>query len=210
MAKGFLYVAENPSMDGLIKIGHTVKVPTARLAELFTTGVPEPFEVAYYALVQDSKKTESAVHQLLSRYRPNKNREFFAISISAAIHAIRAIEQPEHEWKNPAKRSLKSSNIGIVGASEHLINLTSRDCDTTEENQLEEFAQAIQYNNLHPFVLAAFYDSNSCCCQFTLTECVGESSHLADEILVIALESISQFEWFGCIYHGRGSDDVEF
>ena len=49
MAKGFLYVADNSSMAGLLKIGHTEKVPTARLDELFTTGVPEPFEVAYYA-----------------------------------------------------------------------------------------------------------------------------------------------------------------
>ncbi|QQO52089.1 MAG: GIY-YIG nuclease family protein [Thiohalocapsa sp. PB-PSB1] len=57
MAKGFLYVAENLSMAGLLKVGRTEKIPTARLEELFTTGVPEPFDVAYYALVQDSKKS---------------------------------------------------------------------------------------------------------------------------------------------------------
>jgi len=210
MAKGFLYVAINSSITGLIKIGHTEKVPTARLAELFTTGVPEPFEIAYYALVQDSKKAELAVHKLLDRYRPNKNREFFAISVGAAVRAIRAIESPEHEWQSPKKNLLESSNIGLDGTSGHLINLTSRHCVESEEKELEDFAQAIQKNNLHPFVMEAFYDSNSCCCQFTLAECVEEFSNLADEILAVAVKTIGQFEWFGHIEYGRGVGEDEF
>jgi hypothetical protein len=48
MSKGFIYVAENSSMAGLLKIGRTEKIPTMRLEELFTTGVPVPFDVAYY------------------------------------------------------------------------------------------------------------------------------------------------------------------
>ncbi len=203
MAKGFLYVADNSSMAGLLKIGHTEKVPTARLDELFTTGVPEPFEVAYYALVQDSKKSEKALHQLLNRYRYKANREFFAIGVGAAIRAIQAIEAPEHEWQNPLKTGLKV-------ASNHKIELVSRHGAAYEEQELEEFAQAIQRNNLHPFVLSAFYDSNSCCCQFTLAECVEEYSPLANEIRAVALETIGQFEWSGCIEHGRGGSEDEF
>ena len=203
MAKGFLYVADNSSMAGLLKIGHTEKIPTARLDELFTTGVPEPFEIAYYALVQDSKKSEKAVHQLLSRYRYKANREFFAVGVGAAVRAIQAIEEPEHEWQNP-------SNTGPRDTSSHLIELVSRHSVAHEEKELEEFAQAIQRNNLHPFVLSAFYDSNSCCCQFTLAECVEEYSPLANEILAVALETIGQFEWFGYIQHGRGGSEDEF
>ncbi|QJD30933.1 GIY-YIG nuclease family protein [Methylococcus geothermalis] len=210
MAKGFLYVAYNSSMAGLLKIGHTEKVPTARLDELFTTGVPEPFEIAYYALVQDSKKSEKAVHQLLSRYRYKANREFFAISVGAAVRAIQTIETPEHEWHNPERSPLESSNTGLNDTSNHLINLVSRHGVAYEEKELEEFAQAIQRNNLHPFVLSAFYDSNSCCCQFTLAECVEEYSPLAEEIMAVALETIGQFEWFGYIKHGRGGSEDEF
>lgn len=203
MAKGFIYVADNSSMAGLLKIGHTEKIPTARLDELFTTGVPEPFEIAYYALVQDSKKSEKALHQLLSRYRYKANREFFAIGVAAAVRAIQAIEEPEHEWQNP-------SNTGLKDTSNHLIELVSRHSAAYEEKELEEFAQAIQRDNLHPFVLSAFYDSNSCSCQFTLAECVEEYSPLANEILAVALETIGQFEWFGYIQHGRGGGELEF
>lgn len=210
MAKGFLYVAENSSMAGLLKIGHTEKVPTARLDELFTTGVPVPFEIAYYALVQDSKKSEKAVHQLLSRYRYKANREFFAVGVGAAVRAIQAIETPEHEWQNPERSPLESSNTGLRDTSNHLIDLVSRHGVASEEKELEEFAQAIQRNNLHPFVLSAFYDSNSCCCQFTLAECVEEYSPLANEIMAVALGTIGQFEWFGYIEHGRGGCEDEF
>lgn len=205
MAKGFLYVAENSSMSGLLKIGCTEKIPTARLDELFTTGVPEPFDVAYYALVQDSKKSEKAVHQLLSRYRYKANREFFALGVGAAVRAIQTIETPEHEWHNPERSPLESLRDG----SKHLIDLASRHGVKSEESELEEFVQAVQVNNLHPFVLSAFYDSNSCCCQFTLAECVEEFSALANEIEAIALETIGQFEWFGCIQLGRGGGEDE-
>lgn len=51
MAKGFVYVLSNAGMPGLLKIGSSTKVPTARAAELNTTGVPSPFEVEYYCLV---------------------------------------------------------------------------------------------------------------------------------------------------------------
>ena len=197
-------------MAGLLKIGRTEKIPTARLDELFTTGVPEPFEIAYYALVQDSKKSEKAVHHLLSRYRYKANREFFAIGVGAAVRAILAIKPPEHEWQNPEKSPLESSNTGLRDTSNHLIDLDSRHGVASEEKELEGFAQAIQHNNLHPFVLSAFYDSNSCCCQFTLAECVEEFSPLANEIMAIAQETIGQFEWFGCIEHGRGGSEDEF
>jgi len=203
MVKGFLYIAENSSMSGLLKIGRTEKIPTARLAELFTTGVPESFEIAYYALVQNSKRSEMAVHDLLNRYRHNSKREFFAIGVGAAVRAIRAIELPEHEWQTPERSPLEL----LRDSSTHMIDLDSRHGVESEEKQLEEFAQAIQDNNLHPFVLSAFYDSNACICQFTLAECVEKSSPLADEIMAVALATIGQFEWFGCIYHGRGTED---
>jgi hypothetical protein len=39
----------------LLKIGYSVKVPTERVDELFTTGVPEPFKLAYYWAVSSLK-----------------------------------------------------------------------------------------------------------------------------------------------------------
>lgn len=55
MAKGFVYILRNETVPGLLKIGHSVKVSTERNEELFTTGVPESFDLAYDCLVEDVK-----------------------------------------------------------------------------------------------------------------------------------------------------------
>tara|TARA_A100001015_G_C14355920_1_gene468566 strand:+ start:320 stop:514 length:195 start_codon:yes stop_codon:yes gene_type:complete len=53
MANGFIYIMSNPSFtDGKIKIGKSQKDPALRKEELNTTGLPEPFELEYYALVE--------------------------------------------------------------------------------------------------------------------------------------------------------------
>jgi len=42
---GIVYVLTNPTMPGLVKIGKTSRDSVmARLSELYTTGVPLPFE----------------------------------------------------------------------------------------------------------------------------------------------------------------------
>ena len=40
-----VYAARNPAMPGLIKIGRTDQEADARLSQLYTTGVPVPFQV---------------------------------------------------------------------------------------------------------------------------------------------------------------------
>ena len=109
MAKGFLYILQNSAMPGLLKIGFSIKVPTERLDELFTTGVPEPFKLIYYCLVDDAAKVESLVHQKLSSCRPRKDREFFRVDVHPAIKTIAGLCSPEHEWKEG--QSTTSSGI---------------------------------------------------------------------------------------------------
>jgi hypothetical protein len=76
---GFVYVMSNPSFgDGRIKIGKSKKDPNEdRRQELYSTGVPEPYNVEYYAFVEDHDDLEKAVHNHLSNQRPNREREFF-------------------------------------------------------------------------------------------------------------------------------------
>ena len=52
---GFVYVMSNPAFDGRVKIGKSIKDPTAdRVSELNnTTAVPEPFKVEYYCYVEN-------------------------------------------------------------------------------------------------------------------------------------------------------------
>lgn len=85
MAEGIVYVLTNPAMPGMVKIGRTTRAMEARLSELYSTGVPLPFECAYAARVGDENKVEKAFHQAFGPYRINPKREFFSIEPEQAI-----------------------------------------------------------------------------------------------------------------------------
>lgn len=83
---GIVYVLTNPAMPGLVKIGKTTRGSIdARLNELYSTGVPVPFECAFAARVTDEAKVESAFHRAFGPYRLNPRREFFQIEPEQAI-----------------------------------------------------------------------------------------------------------------------------
>lgn len=99
MSKGFIYLLSNPSIPGLVKIGFSRKVPTERALELDTTGVPTPFVVEYYCLVNDAAPLESKIHQKLDNRRLRKGREFFRMDVSEALSSLKEIiKEPEHSW----------------------------------------------------------------------------------------------------------------
>lgn len=77
MTKGFIYVLSNVSMPELYKIGWSRKDPESRITELYTTGVPTPFEIEYKKLVNDAQSIENKIHKLLNEYRVSNKREFF-------------------------------------------------------------------------------------------------------------------------------------
>lgn len=85
MTEGIVYVLTNPAMPGIVKIGKTTRGMGARLNELYSTGVPLPFECAYAARVDDESKVERAFHQAFGPYRINPRREFFNIEPEQAI-----------------------------------------------------------------------------------------------------------------------------
>ena len=85
MSEGIVYVLTNPAMPGIVKIGKTTRGMGARLNELYSTGVPLPFECAYAARVEDESKVERAFHQAFGPYRINPRREFFDIQPDQAI-----------------------------------------------------------------------------------------------------------------------------
>jgi hypothetical protein len=87
-ASGFIYVLENESMPGIVKIGMTTRLPEARAAELWTTGVPTPFTIAFSIYCEACSEYESAIHQEFSYCRVNESREFFEIDTKKAIAVI--------------------------------------------------------------------------------------------------------------------------
>lgn len=87
MEYGIVYLLTNPVMPGLVKIGMTTREDIdARLRELYSTGVPVPFECAYACRVKKSgcAKIEKALHTAFSPQRINANREFFRIQVEQA------------------------------------------------------------------------------------------------------------------------------
>ncbi|MEW4983243.1 MAG: GIY-YIG nuclease family protein [Cycloclasticus sp.] len=83
---GIVYVLTNPAMPGVVKIGKTSRGSVdARLRELYSTGVPVPFECAFAGRVSDESKVERAFHLAFGPYRLNPKREFFTIEPEQAI-----------------------------------------------------------------------------------------------------------------------------
>lgn len=85
---GYVYILTNPAMPGLVKIGMTGRENLdVRLRELYSTGVPVPFQCAFAAKVRknDCARIERALHVAFAPYRINENREFFRINPEQAI-----------------------------------------------------------------------------------------------------------------------------
>ena len=87
MEYGIVYLLTNPVMPGLVKIGMTAqKDIEKRMRELYTTGVPVPFECQFACKVKkgDCVKIEKALHAAFASQRVNANREFFRIQVEQA------------------------------------------------------------------------------------------------------------------------------
>jgi hypothetical protein len=88
--KGFVYILVNESFK-YIKIGYSERDPNTRANELFNTGVPTPFIVAYEVLVKSPEQVEELIHRNFEKYRVAKNREFFDLSAATAISKIKIL-----------------------------------------------------------------------------------------------------------------------
>lgn len=85
-------------MPGLVKIGMTTRPELdTRLKELYTTGVPVPFDVEYACEVKayDCNKIEKALHTAFDPQRVNINREFFQIKKEQAIAILELFNQKD-------------------------------------------------------------------------------------------------------------------
>ncbi|MGN0237574.1 MAG: GIY-YIG nuclease family protein [Lepagella sp.] len=89
---GIVYLLTNEAMPGLVKIGKTSRLDLEkRMKELYTTGVPLPFECVYACKVKLScmGDLESALHTAFAPCRVNDSREFFRMSPYQAIPILK-------------------------------------------------------------------------------------------------------------------------
>ena len=77
-----VYVLTNPAMPGMVKIGMTDRPDVQhRMGDLYTTGVPLPFECAIAREIEDREaaEIERALHTAFGPNRVNRFREFFEV-----------------------------------------------------------------------------------------------------------------------------------
>jgi hypothetical protein len=89
---GFIYLLSHEAMPGLLKIGFTSGLVEARAAQIArATGVPGPFRIERKLPVYSNPiELEKRVHAALKPFRVRRNREFFRISVEAALLFIRS------------------------------------------------------------------------------------------------------------------------
>lgn len=92
----YVYVLTNPAMPGLVKIGSTDKDDAnERITQLYTTGVPVPFDLEYACRVDNPDEVEQAFYQAFAPQRVNPRREFFRIEPDQAIVLLKLLHKPD-------------------------------------------------------------------------------------------------------------------
>ena len=88
-----VYVLTNPAMLGLVKIGKTTQLEVEdRMKQLFSTGVPVPFDCAFACQVKDAAEVERSLHFAFGDHRINPNREFFKIEAERVIAVLKLLK----------------------------------------------------------------------------------------------------------------------
>ncbi|WP_395144715.1 GIY-YIG nuclease family protein [Armatimonas sp.] len=90
-----VYVLTNPAMPGLVKIGYTTQEDVAtRLGQLYSTGVPVPFDLEFACKTPNAAEVEKALHTAFGPNRINPKREFFRIEPEQAIAILKLLPIP--------------------------------------------------------------------------------------------------------------------
>ena len=89
LSTGHIYVLQNTSVPGIFKIGFTERSVVERLNEINkATGVITPWQVRDFWFTQEPYLAEQEIHDLLSDYRVEDNREGFAVNFMVARDVI--------------------------------------------------------------------------------------------------------------------------
>ena len=93
----YIYILENDTMPGLVKIGFTKNKPSERVKQInAATGVALDFYVKYQYPCFNAHDLEKEIHIYLESqgFRVNKKKEFFNITVEQAISVIERIGEP--------------------------------------------------------------------------------------------------------------------
>ena len=110
---GFIYLAVNDTMPGLVKIGLTKGDVRERMKELSSdTGVPAPFGCPYFCKVKNPAKVEKQLHEQFAFCRESSNREFFRVDWRAVKATMRMMSQADGVRLSESEPAKNDDNIG--------------------------------------------------------------------------------------------------
>jgi T5orf172 domain/Domain of unknown function (DUF4268) len=125
---GYVYIMTNPKMPGLVKIGSGKLPPEERARQLFTTGVPTPFQVIAFHEFEDELRAERELQAIFSRQRVHSRREFFEITVEEARTALLCLSDgkphepsaaplPENNalTREGEKKPMSNTNASVLG-----------------------------------------------------------------------------------------------
>lgn len=93
MTEGIVYVLKNPAFPNLVKIGITQREEVKiRMSELYSTGVPLPFECVIAVKIKNVKQVEASLHKAFDPHRVNPAREFFDMDEEQVIVILKLLE----------------------------------------------------------------------------------------------------------------------
>lgn len=177
MEEGIVYVLTNAAMPGLVKIGMTSRaLVELRMAELWSTGVPVPFECAFAGKVLDARKVEKAFHTAFGPQRINPSREFFKIDPGQVIALMelvsvenltpqlnRELDKVDEASKEAGRELQKRrprfnfQEMGIsVGAVLHS-NVTNASCEVIDDRNVIFLGEITSLTNATMIVLENDY-----------------------------------------------------
>jgi hypothetical protein len=128
----FIYILENESLPGIVKIGRTEREVAERVKELSSaTGVPTEFTVFRKYVVEDSITAERKIHERLAEFRVSDNREFFKLSADEAASFLEEMlgknSQRSPDFDREDDLFFAATQIAItLGKIEWPANLTGR------------------------------------------------------------------------------------
>lgn len=129
---GFIYVLNNPSLKGMVKIVASTKYSNEICRELSSTAsIPTPFNVVYHLPSINPFKVESIVHTILDGYRVCKDSDFFKVDVVPTINLIEDIEIMLN--KNYDASSTKGRYAAVGIALENRPFLLNKKFDNIEE-----------------------------------------------------------------------------
>ena len=130
--EGFIYILNNPSLEGMVKIGATTKDPNDKCRELSSNpSIPTPFNIVYYLSSMNPFKVVGIVHTILDEYRVIKYSDFFNVDVVPTINLIEEIEIMLN--KNYDASSTKGRYAAVGIALENRPFLLNKKFDNIEE-----------------------------------------------------------------------------